>query len=286
MVVSNDKLNRIPIVSIIVPCYNQAKYLDECLQSVLNLNFIDWECIIVNDGSTDNTDEVSKVWLEKNNRFKYIFQENAGLSATRNKGIENAIGKFILPLDADDKISKDYCKLAIEEFENDSDLKVVYCRAEKFGIESGKWILEDFTLENLAKFNMIFCSAFFRKNDWQKVGRYDVKMIYGLEDWEFWISILKNGGKVKRIDKICFFYRVKNLSMVTDLNGQKRKLALEYLSIKHVDFFVKQLGSYPELYNILKHSQNKNYKHLRGKKTIIDLFCRTFLGFTLFKTLK
>lgn len=269
-------------ISIIVPCYNQAQYLDECLQSVLDQTFPDWECIIVNDGSNDNTEQVSKNWVNKDSRFKYYHQENAGLSATRNKGIQNAIGEFILPLDADDKISKEYCKLAMIEFEKGKDLKVVYCQAEKFGEEIGEWILESFSINRLAIINLIFCSAIFRKKDWQKVGGYDIKMIYGLEDWEFWIAILKNGGEVKRLTDVGFYYRIKQVSMVTSLNDEKRKFSFEYLSVKHADFFVQQLGSFYSLNNSLKKANALSYKNVKSPKVVIDLFCKTFLGFTIF----
>ncbi len=269
-------------ISIIIPCYNQAQYLDECLQSVLDQTFPDWECIIVNDGSNDNTEQVSKNWVNKDSRFKYYHQENAGLSATRNKGIQNAIGEFILPLDADDKISSEYCKLAMIEFEKDKDLKVVYCQAEKFGEEIGEWILESFSINRLAIINLIFCSAIFRKKDWQKVGGYDIKMIYGLEDWEFWIAILKNGGEVKRLTDVGFYYRIKQVSMVTSLNDEKRKFSFEYLSVKHADFFVQQLGSFYSLNNSLKKANALSYKNVKSPKVVIDLFCKTFLGFTIF----
>lgn len=105
-----------PLISIIVPCYNQAEYLDECLQSVLDQTYYNWECIIVNDGSSDNTEIVAQQWLNKDGRFKYSAKENAGLSLARNTGIANTNGEFILPLDADDKIGKDYCTKAIEVF--------------------------------------------------------------------------------------------------------------------------------------------------------------------------
>ena len=121
-------------VSIIVPCYNQAQYLDECLQSVLEQTYPHWECIIINDGSPDNTEKVAQEWVVKDTRFKYIYKENGGLSSARNAGIEIADGEFILPLDADDKISAHYLKLAVKEFEKDTYLKVVYCKAEKFEI--------------------------------------------------------------------------------------------------------------------------------------------------------
>ena len=91
-------------VSVIVPCYNQAQYLDEALQSILNQSFTDWECIVVNDGSKDNTEFISNEWIKKDSRFKYVYQDNGGLSNARNVGIKKAEGEFILPLDADDKI--------------------------------------------------------------------------------------------------------------------------------------------------------------------------------------
>ena len=69
-----------PLISVIVPCYNQAQYLDECLQSVLDQTYTDWECIIVNDGSPDNTEEIAKNWVEKDTRFIYLSKENGGFA--------------------------------------------------------------------------------------------------------------------------------------------------------------------------------------------------------------
>lgn len=94
-------------VSVIVPCYNQAVYLDECIQSVLNQTYTNWECIIVNDGSTDNTEEVAKKWIEKDSRIQYIYKNNGGLSSARNKGLERASGDYIQFLDSDDIIHKE-----------------------------------------------------------------------------------------------------------------------------------------------------------------------------------
>ncbi|MCJ7934334.1 MAG: glycosyltransferase [Chryseobacterium sp.] len=93
-----------PKISVIVPCYNQAIYLDECLKSVMNQAHINWECIIVNDGSTDNTEEVAKKWAEKDSRFHYIYKKNGGLSSARNAGLEKASGEYIQFLDSDDMI--------------------------------------------------------------------------------------------------------------------------------------------------------------------------------------
>ncbi|AUC22787.1 glycosyl transferase family 2, partial [Polaribacter sejongensis] len=206
------------LISIIVPCYNQAQYLDECLQSVLDQTYANWECIIVDDGSQDNTKEVANKWGALDTRFKYIYKLNGGLSSARNSGVSAAKGEFILPLDADDYISVDYLTLAMNQFNLNSNLKLVYSLAQKFGEINSLWELESFSLKKLAETNIVFCSGVYRKKDWINVGGYDVNMIYGLEDWEFWIALLKKGGEVYRINKICFFYRIKTVSMITSLN--------------------------------------------------------------------
>ena len=92
-----------PLVSIIVPCYNLAQYLDEALLSIYNQTYTDWECTIVDDGSQDNTKEVAQNWVAKDSRFVYLYKENGGVSSARNFGIEKANSEYILTLDADDK---------------------------------------------------------------------------------------------------------------------------------------------------------------------------------------
>lgn len=272
----------IPTVSIIVPCYNQAHFLGEALQSVLNQTYSDWECIIVNDGSPDDVEEKVRVWLEKDSRFKYLEKDNGGLSSARNFGIMNSSGAFILPLDADDKIASDYIRLGIDVLQRNTEIKVVYCRAELFGDASGPWVLDQYSPFDLSKLNMIFCSALYRKSDWQRVGGYDVNMIYGLEDWEFWIAILKDGGAVRCLDYIGFFYRIKSNSMVKGLNNLKRKYLFEYMSVKHADFFVKHLGSFIELDIAVQKAESDFLHILKSKKFVLDVFCQTFLGFSFF----
>lgn len=271
-----------PIVSIIVPCYNQAQYLDESLQSILDQTYANWECIVVNDGSHDATDVVIKGWLEKDTRFKYLKKINEGLCSARNSGILMADGEIILPLDADDKIAPNYTTLAVEAFDKDQTLKVVYCKAEKFEDETGEWKLPSFSLFNLSRNNLIFCSAFFKKEDWKAVGGYDIKMKFGWEDWEFWISLLKNGGNVKCLEELGFYYRIKSTSMLRTIQREKETENLNYLSIKHADFFVKYYGSFKAMEHQLMALERKNEENLKSEKFVIDLFCTTFFGFSIF----
>ncbi|MBK1894417.1 glycosyltransferase family 2 protein [Chryseobacterium paridis] len=258
-----------PKISIIVPCYNQAVYLDDCLQTVLDQTYQNWECIIVNDGSPDNTEEIAKNWVQKDSRFQYLYKENGGLSSARNAGIEIASGIWILPLDADDKINKRYLELAEKEF--DKGYTIIYCEAEKFGSEDGKWNLPTYSREMLAVKNMIFCTAFFTKEDWKKVGGYDTRLIYGWEDWDFWIAILKEGGEVLKLEDIGFYYRIKEVSMIKEMsaNGDHKKLITHNIIYrKHIEFFTKELGSFESLYdrNTKLISENNHLKSVLNSK--------------------
>lgn len=225
-------------ISIIVPCYNHAKYLPEALKSVLEQTYKNWECIIVNDGSIDDTEEITKQWIEKDHRFRYLKIENGGLSNARNVGIEASIGEYILPLDADDLIAPRYIEKALKEFKKGKGLKIVYCEAEKFGKINGIWKLKPYSLLSIVSYNMIFCSAIFKKEDWRLVDGYDVKMVYGYEDWEFWISLLKSGGSVKKINYVGFFYRMKASSMISNMTEEHIKYSRSYIFLKHKDFFL------------------------------------------------
>jgi len=268
-----------PLISIIVPCYNQAQYLDECLESVLNQEYKSWECIIINDGSPDNCREIANKWIQKDSRFGYIEKENGGVSQARNIGIDQAVGEFILPLDADDKIGNTYTEKGIKAFLENPLLKVVYCNAEKFGEETGTWNLSDFSLQKLSSDNIIFCSAIYRKSDWKNIGGYDENMVSGLEDWEFWIALLKNNGTALRINNTEFYYRIKSKSRQQDLKTSDKKKLFEYISIKHADFFVSQKGSFMYLSDVINMNKADFDNKLKSEKFVFKLFIKTVANF-------
>lgn len=258
------------VVSIIVPCYNQGKFLNECLESVQNQIFQDWECIIINDGSFDDTGDVAKIWVERDNRFKYIYQENRGVAAARNVGVENAIGEWLLPLDGDDKIADNYIVLASKYFD-DEKLKLITCDAYKFGEIDEKWILKNFRREDLAKENIIHNTSFYRKRDWIEIGGYDEELHFGYEDWDFWIALLKDKGNVIKINQILFFYRIKHISRNKDLITKGYlNVTLKHIEKKHYDFFAKHLDSWVLSYqkgNILEKLIDRNNKRFLNKIT-------------------
>ncbi|MDN3691081.1 glycosyltransferase family A protein [Chryseobacterium tructae] len=265
------------IVSIIVPCYNQEKYLAETLDSVIAQTSDAWECIIVNDGSTDNSEAIIDNYCNKDSRFIKLNQENQGLAASRNNGIKAAKGKYILPLDGDDKIGTQYIELAKKEFEKNPKLTLVYCKAEFFDAKNEPWDLRKYDYEALLFANHIFCSGIFKKEDYLKTSGYDTHMKFGYEDWEFWIQLLKKGDDVVQLDSVQFFYRQRENSMLKSLQESKaRQNQMEgYIFNKHRDLYSKILDSdlsLAEIQNVFQTRQTfKTIKKTLTYKTIYKL---------------
>jgi glycosyltransferase involved in cell wall biosynthesis len=254
------------LISIIVPCYNVENYLAETLESVLNQSYTNWECIIVNDGSTDKTHEIALEWEKKDNKFIYLELENGGVERARNKGIETATGEYILPLDGDDKISPSFLEKTIKVFTDDPDTMLVYTLVQLFGAEEGIWDLKEFSLQDLAVDNMIVCTALFRKREWVRTGGYDERARHRCEDWELWINMLKDGGKVVRINEALFLYRIRPLSAIRSLKEEDTMSMRKYLTSKHYAFFHEQLGD-----PISLHWEGELYKNeIRYYKNLVQ----------------
>lgn len=222
------------LYSIIVPCFNQDNFLTDCLNSVLQQNYNNWECIIVNDGSTDNSEKIAEEFCNIDNRFKYFSKSNGGLSSTRNFGINKSSGNYILPLDGDDKIGKDYLLKANEIFTSQPDTKLVYCLGKLFGDSNKLYKLPKYSYETILLKNCIFCAAIYKKTDYLLTTGYDENMKFGYEDWEFWIQLLQKNDSVEQINSIQFFYRKHGKSMISfTKNKENLKMMTDYIFKKH-----------------------------------------------------
>lgn len=222
------------LVSIIVPCYNQAEFVSETLDSVLKQTYPSWECIIVNDGSTDDSLKKINHYIQLDKRFKLVDIPNSGLGSARNKGIEKSKGEYILPLDADDIISSNFIQELLNSLLSSSKNKIAYSKAYKFGFVNEFWNLPEFNRDNLLVKNQIYCTALYRKSDYLSIKGYDDKMPYmGVEDWEFWIRLFENGGDAILNNEATFYYRTKPSSMITKLEANKHKVLRKYIYKKH-----------------------------------------------------
>lgn len=145
------------MVSVIVPNYNHASYLVERIESILNQTYQDFELILLDGCSTDKPFEVIEPFLRDDNRIKFFHRDiDNGLDNSRNFGIQNSQGDYILLLDADDKISSIYIEKAIYHLENNPSTKLVYGEAEYFGAMHGKWELPDYDYNILLYRNHIY----------------------------------------------------------------------------------------------------------------------------------
>lgn len=201
-----------PKISIIVPCYNQGPYLDECLLSVSEQSYMNWECIIVNDGSTDNTEASAKNWTNKDPRFHYVYKENGGISSARNAGLEKASGDYIQFLDADDIIDRQKFTKSLAH-DKDYPLIISQFTMYKNNIHYPGYnrIEKDFaTFENIVfgwnlQFTIpIHCALISR--ELLEGFTFDTSLSIN-EDWLMWMYITKNNPEVLLIDEPLAHYR-------------------------------------------------------------------------------
>ncbi len=248
------------LVSIIMPSYNQGQYLAEALDSVLAQTYTNWECIIVDDGSHDNTKEVANSYSAKDSRIQYIYQENNGVSAARNNGVAHSKGDFILPLDGDDKLHPQFIELSLKEIVKDRNIRVVYSDVQYFGIRNDIYKLPDFSIEKLMGQNILCITALFRREDFDKTGGFNDNMREGFEDWDFWMSMFKDGeGTAYKIPQVLFFYRIKPVSR----NNTAAKKNIDYGRIvweNHREMFSKVYPNPKLSFDYLSVSNSREYK--------------------------
>ncbi|WP_316806889.1 glycosyltransferase family A protein [Pedobacter agri] len=270
-----------PFFSIIVPCYNQGQFLQETLESILAQKLKNWECIIINDGSIDKTEEISFDWVEKDNRFHYYRQMNLGLSSARNAGISKAKGKYILPLDADDIISPDYLLEAALAFSSNENISLIYCKAKKFGVENRDWELPAYSFKKLLLENCIFCSAIYRKSDWETSTKYDESLKNGWEDWDFWLKILTPKSIVYQIPKVLFFYRTSESSMIKNMRIEDMENVRWKIFMKHIKIYIEYFPS--PITTLLKNHELKNESHILKSSTSFKMITIIFRPFSKLK---
>ncbi|MDF9801099.1 glycosyltransferase involved in cell wall biosynthesis [Catalinimonas alkaloidigena] len=226
------------LVSIVIPCYNQGIFLEDSVNSALAQTYDDIEIIIVNDGSSDKfTNDLLRNYSKPKTRV--ITTKNNGLAEARNVGISNAKGKYILPLDADDKIAPFYCEKAIEKIEGDPTLGIIHCQTKYFGARDDLRQDPEYSLEVMLSKNIILCSGLFKKSDWEKVGGYNSNMVYGGEDWDFWLSVIGLGRKVYKIPEVCFFYRIRQNSMARSMNEEKFRALRKQIFLNHTQLYLE-----------------------------------------------
>jgi len=203
-----------PAVSVIIPSYNLGQYIGETLQSVKDQTFQDWECLVVENGSQDNSKEVIREFVSLDPRFKLIpLLSNVGVAAARNMAMQRCFGKYIVFLDADDLMDPRYMEQAVAALEEDPSLNVVYAQADRFGEETS-WDLPPFDMNTMLARNCLYVTCFFRKqeHDLYYGKGFDTAFVNGYEDWDFWLSFfesLPQEPHVLQLPEVLFHYRIR-----------------------------------------------------------------------------
>ena len=204
-----------PLVSIIMPCYNYGRFIGDSLDGLLAQEFRDWECILVDDGSTDDTADVCRAYIKRDPRFFYIYQQNAGVCAARNRALGAVRGSFIQFLDSDDTIAPEKLRLQYDYLLRHPDAELVYGDALYFS-ESVRQLRANRSdhpqrsrhlrktacgydlLPMLCRENIMEISApLFRRSLMERVGVFDTAF-RSFEDWHYWFRCALAGA--------CFHY--------------------------------------------------------------------------------
>ncbi|PLX79531.1 MAG: glycosyltransferase family 2 protein [Desulfuromonas sp.] len=230
-----------PRVSVVIPCYNHGHFIVDTIESVRAQAYPNIEIIVVNDGSSDP--ETIGVFKTLPEDICLIEQPNKGLASARNRGIETAKGEYILPLDADDRISAEFIQRTVEVMEADRDVGIVYGLTQLFGAKSGLWPQPAYSMPDMLFENMIVATALYRKSDWERIGGYRPEMRYAWEDWDFWLALVALGVRVVRLENVTFYYRITDQSMTRRLSFSQKLSMFSRLILRHKKLYLTYPGA-------------------------------------------
>jgi len=277
----------IHMISVVIPCYNQAQYLPDTLNSILAQTYQDWECIMVDDESTDNTPDIARQYMAKDNRFKYVRQKNRGLSGSRNTGLRMAQGEFVFSLDSDDMVDSKYMETALNLFISNPKIKLVYSTVHLFGCYDEIWAGPKYSFETLLWNNILTPCAIFRKIDFERAGPYNENMKKGLEDWDFWLSMLGKDDEVFRIEEPMFLYRKRSLSEVSllDVAMKNKEETFGQIYNNHKELYEPYLDKIVYFSSFLQDNQSLKRENEELKKKILSIYSsnRYILGKMILK---
>ncbi len=211
----------------------------EAVESVIKQTYQHWECLIVNDGSPDNTNEVASnligIYTHKNIRL--LQKQNSGVVDARNMGVEHSLGKFVLFLDADDKIHPNFLTETLAVLIEHTSVGFVYTDIQLFGVKQDLISHGDFDPSRFLNSNQAPVTSLFRREIYKKVGGFKKVMDIGWEDWEFWISVYEKGWQGHRLGKAYLYYRQHaNGSRLQNLHNSPSNQALQKAKIIKLHF--------------------------------------------------
>ncbi len=234
-----------PLFSIVVACYgDDANLISNALRSITSQSYTLWEAVVVDDGSPEQTcvkasrEFISDLSKSDSRKFSVVFKENGFIADARNYGIARSRGKYILPVDADDYLSPNFLAEAARALQHDNDIELIYSDQVFFGISSSapRWHLwQNMRLQSALKRGPLPVTTIYTRDLWTLVGGYKIDMIFGNEDYNYWLDILSTFPKTKKIPGISSWYRLKAVSMHEET--EYKVLALPMLRMHQAALF-------------------------------------------------
>lgn len=240
----------VPLVSFIIPYFNSGATIQETIDSIFDQSYENYEIWIIDDGSTDLFSIAKLKEFENIDKIHILHQENAGPSVAKNKGVLASKGEYVCFLDADNIILKQYINEAVQSFNSSSEIDVVYSDFINFGEQTDIHYSLEINSFSILIGNPIDNCVIMKKQSFLDVNGFDENLSkLGLEDWELWINLLKNGKKFHYLNKVHFKYRVISTSRTQTSANLKIDLISKYIYNKHSDLLSKK---YFELYYLQK----------------------------------
>ena len=227
-----------PLISIVVPCYNHARFLPDTIASLATQDFRDFEVVVVNDGSLDNTSEVTMSLATEYPELaiRLLEQENRGLSEARNSGIQAARGQWIQLLDSDDLLARGFLRAAADAIEKNIHISAIFGSKEEFGARNTPWHMTIYLPSQLKISNTLVGTSLFRRSLWECVGGYDSSHPWGIEDWHFWLKCQSHGWIPLCIPDHMLHYRIHETSSMytTMMERWNEALAMHHTMLPQV----------------------------------------------------
>jgi len=229
-----------PSLSVVIPCFEQGEWLVEAVASVERCLNLPYELILVNDGSQQpRTLEVLEHLRDLG--YRIIDRENGGLSAARNTGFESAVGSFILPLDADNRLQPGFVEEAVSILENSPEVGIAYGDRREFGLRSGLVEVPDFDIFRLLRWNYIDACAVIRREVWEECGGYDLRQ-RSAQDWDLWLKAVARGWEFHHLPLLSFDYRVSPSSLSSTATIEDEREILEFMIENHSGLYSQHLS--------------------------------------------
>jgi glycosyltransferase involved in cell wall biosynthesis len=210
-------------ISVVIPCYNSTAFLAEAVESAARQSRRDFELVLVDDGSTDDTRALIAELAAQHGQISTVLQSNRGVAGARNAGIAVARGHYILPLDADDLIAPTMLEACARILDGDPQTALVFTDREDFGLLAGIVSSGVFELARLKYFNQIPYGSMFRRRVWEAIGGYRTN-VSGFDDWDFWLAAAARGFRGHHIAQPLLHHRRHQGSQLGQIVGDYERL--------------------------------------------------------------